>query len=138
MLFAATPLTKLKLTAASTAGELILPGASGVLYRDFGVELDHDFRRWLTGAVKLGFGADTYFGVSRFDNRYSAGLSLAYKLTRTVAIRENSATTGSARRRVASITMRILRFSPSASSAEWRKQERHIGGVLPRVNRAAS
>jgi hypothetical protein len=87
LLFAATPLTTLKLTAASTAGELIPPGASGVLYRDFGLELDHDFRRWLTGAIKLGFGADTYFGISRFDNRYSAGVSLAYKLTRTVAIR---------------------------------------------------
>ena len=87
LLYAATPLTTMKFTATSTAGELILPGASGVLRRDFGFEIDHDFRRWLTGVVKLGYGADTYFGLDRFDNRYSAGVSLGYKLTRTVQIR---------------------------------------------------
>jgi len=68
-------------------GELVLPGASGVLYRDFGFEIDHDFRRWLTGAIKLGYGADSYVGVDRFDNRYTAGASLAYKVTRTVQIK---------------------------------------------------
>jgi hypothetical protein len=87
LIYAATPLTTMKLTARSTAGELVLPGASGVLYRDFGLEIDHDFRRWLTGAVKLGYGADSYFGVDRFDNRYTAGASLGYKITRTVQIK---------------------------------------------------
>jgi hypothetical protein len=65
----------------------VQPGASGVLYRDFGLEIDHDFRRWLTGTVKLGYGADSYVGVDRFDHRYSAGTSLAYKVTRTVQIK---------------------------------------------------
>jgi hypothetical protein len=77
----------MKLTAVSTTGELIVPGASGVLRRDFGIEIDHDFRRWLTGAVKFGYGADSYFGLDRFDNRYSAGATLTYKLTRTVWIK---------------------------------------------------
>ena len=84
LIYAATPLTTMKLTAVSSTGELIVPGASGVLRRDFGVEIDHDFRRWLTGAVKLGYGADSYFGLDRFDNRYVAGGTLTYKLTRTV------------------------------------------------------
>jgi hypothetical protein len=84
LIYAATPLTTMKLTAVSTTGELILPGASGVLRRDFGIEVDHDFRRWLTGVVKFGYGADTYFGLDRFDNRYAVGASLTYKLTRTV------------------------------------------------------
>jgi hypothetical protein len=87
LIYAATPLTTMKLTARSSVGELVQPGASGVLYRDFGLEIDHDFRRWLTGTVKLGYGADSYFGVDRFDNRYSAGASLAYKVTRTVQIK---------------------------------------------------
>jgi len=87
LIYAATPLTTMKLTARSTVGELVLPGASGVLYRDFGLEIDHDFRRWLTGALKLGYGADSYVGVDRFDNRYTAGASLAYKVTRTVQIK---------------------------------------------------
>ncbi len=82
LLFAATPLTTMKLTALSSTGELIVPGASGVLRRDFGFEVDHDFRRWLTGIAKFGYGADTYFGLDRFDNRFSAGGSLVYKLSR--------------------------------------------------------
>jgi hypothetical protein len=84
LLYAATPLTNVKLTALSSTGELIVPGASGVLRRDFGLQIDHDFRRWLTGTVKLGFGADSYFGLDRFDNRYVAGATMTYKLTRTV------------------------------------------------------
>ena len=87
LLYAATPLTTMKITAASSTGELIVAGASGVLRRDFGVELDHDFRRWLNGAVKLGYGADSYFGLDRFDNRYVAGATLTYKLTRTVYLK---------------------------------------------------
>jgi hypothetical protein len=87
LIYAATPLTTMKLTARSTVGELVQPGASGVLYRDFGLEIDHDFRRWLTGTVKLGFGADSYVGVDRFDHRYTAGASLTYKLTRTVQLK---------------------------------------------------
>jgi hypothetical protein len=87
LLFAATSLTTMKLTAVSTTGELIIQGASGVLRRDFGFEVDHDFRRWLTGAVKFGYGADTYFGLDRFDNRYSAGATLTYKLSRTVYLK---------------------------------------------------
>jgi hypothetical protein len=87
LLYAATALTTVKLTSVTTTGELIVPGASGVLRRDFGVELDHDFRRWLTGAARVGYGADTYFGIDRFDNRYLAAVSLAYKLTREVVIK---------------------------------------------------
>ncbi len=87
LVYAATPLTTMKLTAVSSTGELIVPGASGVLRRDFGFEIDHDFRRWLTGVVKFGYGADSYFGLERFDDRYTAGAALTYKLTRTVYLK---------------------------------------------------
>jgi hypothetical protein len=87
LLYSATALTTAKLTATSTTGELIVPGASGVLRRDFGVEVDHDFRRWLTGTARLGYGADSYFGLDRFDNRYLAGVALAYRLTREIVIK---------------------------------------------------
>ena len=87
LIFSATPLTTMKLTSTTTTGELIVPGASGVLRRDLVFEVDHDFRRWLTGAVKFGYGADTYFGLDRLDNRYVAGASLTYRLSRTVQIR---------------------------------------------------
>jgi hypothetical protein len=97
-------LTNVKLTAASTVGESIIAGVSGVLYRDVGLQVDHSFRRWLIGSAKIGFGIDTYKGADvitgidpicgcivttpggpdRQDKRYSAGLGLTYKLSRTV------------------------------------------------------
>ena len=51
----------MKFAAVTTAGELIVTGASGVLHRDYTFEVDHDFRRWLTGAVKLGYGVRQLF-----------------------------------------------------------------------------
>ena len=55
----------MKLIAASTVGESTIPGVSGVLYRDVGVQVDHAFRRWLIGSLKLGFGIDNYVGLDR-------------------------------------------------------------------------
>jgi hypothetical protein len=86
-LFLPTPLTTVKFAAVTTAGELIVRGASGVLRRDYTLEVDHDFRRWLTGAVKLGYGFDNYFGMDRLDRRYSVATSLTYKATRELWLR---------------------------------------------------
>lgn len=100
-------LTSVKLSAASTVGETTIPGVSGVLYRDVGLQVDHSFRRWLIGSAKIGFGLDTYKGADvitgidpicgcvvtspgvgdRQDKRYSAGLGLTYKLSRTVQVK---------------------------------------------------
>jgi len=79
----ATALTTVKATAKTTANESTLFGVSGVLSRDFGVEVDHAFRRWLIGAVKLGYGFDDYVGSVREDKRYFASAGMIYKLTRT-------------------------------------------------------
>jgi len=49
-----------KFNAITTTGELIVVGASGVLRRDYTLEVDHDFRYWLTGVTKLGY-ASTIF-----------------------------------------------------------------------------
>lgn len=100
-------LTSVKLSAASTVGESTIAGVSGVLYRDVGLQVDHSFRRWLIGSAKIGFGLDTYKGADvitgfdpicgcvvtspgggdRQDKRYSAGLGLTYKLSRTVQVK---------------------------------------------------
>ncbi len=87
ILFLPTPLTTVKFNAVTTTGELIVTGASGVLHRDYTLEVDHDFRRWLTGAVKFGYGVDYYFGMNRIDHRYSIGTSLTYKFTRELWLR---------------------------------------------------
>ena len=52
-----TPLTTAKFYSDTAISETTLPGTSGVLTHTYTVEVDHDFRRWLTGdrQVHLGF-----------------------------------------------------------------------------------
>ncbi len=106
LLWTANALTNVKLTASSTVAESTIEGVSGVLSRDIGLQVDHSFRRWLIGSVKLGFGLDSYKGsaispgdpplcdcvvttpggtaADREDKRFSAGVGLTYKLNRAV------------------------------------------------------
>lgn len=87
LVWTASALTKVKLTAKSTVGESTEPGVSGVFYRDVGLQIDHSLRRWLIGTVKLGYGFDDYIGLSRADRRFYAGAGLTYKLNRSVQIK---------------------------------------------------
>jgi hypothetical protein len=87
LIWTANALTTVKFTGTSVVSETIIPGVSGELSRDVGLQLDHSFRRWLVGTVKVGFGVDNYVGLDRQDKRYSAGLGLTYKLNRTVQIK---------------------------------------------------
>lgn len=93
LIWQASALTTVKLTASSSIGETTIPGVSGVFYRDVGVQVDHAFRQWLVGSLKLGFGLDTYKNAAvdsigdRADNRYSFGLGLTYKIDRNVQVK---------------------------------------------------
>lgn len=87
LVWSATPLTKLTFTAKSGVGETTLPGVSGSLTRDLGVQVDHDFRRWLVGTARLGYGTTTYDGINREDTTYTASGALAYKLSRAVHLK---------------------------------------------------
>ncbi|MDO8877903.1 MAG: outer membrane beta-barrel protein [Pseudolabrys sp.] len=87
LVWTANALTTVKFTAASAIGESAVPGVSGSFYRDAGVQIDHSFRRWLIGSVKLGFGLDDYVGMSREDKRFTAGAGLTYKLNRSTQIK---------------------------------------------------
>jgi hypothetical protein len=60
LIWTVNALTTAKFTANSSVGESTIAGVSGVLYRDVGLQVDHAFRRWLIGSVKLGVGLDTY------------------------------------------------------------------------------
>jgi hypothetical protein len=94
LVWSATPLTTATFTARSSADETTVTGVSGVLTRDFGLQVDHTFRRWLIGTAKLGFGFDDYVvsdalncgcitpPFDRKDKRYSASAAFTYKLTR--------------------------------------------------------
>jgi hypothetical protein len=87
LIYTATPLTIFTATAKSTVNEVILPGVSGDLSRDFGLQVDHAFRRWLIGTARLGFGIDDYVGFARIDHRWFASMALTYKLTRNMQLK---------------------------------------------------
>jgi len=87
LIWIATGLTTVKLTAKSFELETVVPRASGQLTQDAGLEVDHAFRRWLIGTARIGFGVDDYVGSGRIDHRYSASTAIAYKLTRSVQIK---------------------------------------------------
>jgi len=102
-------LTTVKLTARSNVAESTVPGVSGVLRREAGVEIDHAFRRYLIGSVKAGFGLENYRGVTtstvntvvcdcvvstttvagvdREDKRYWLGAGLTYKFNRNLHVK---------------------------------------------------
>jgi hypothetical protein len=82
LVYAATGLTTVTLTGTSRADEIVVAGVSGALRRDAGLQVDHAFRRWLIGTLKIGYGLDDYIGSIRADNRWSLGTSLVYKLNR--------------------------------------------------------
>ena len=82
LIWTASALTTVQFNAKSAVQESAVAGVSGVLSRDFGLQFDHAFRRWLIGSVKAGYGNDDYKGSDRDDNRYMVALGLTYKLSR--------------------------------------------------------
>ena len=75
------------LNARSEVDESTLPNVSGVLARDYSAQVDHAFRRWLIGTLKLGAGTSDYEGSSRLDRRYFAEGDIVYKFTRAVQVK---------------------------------------------------
>ncbi len=80
----ATPLTTAKFFSDTQLGETTLPGTSGVLVRTYAFEVDHDFRRWLTGIGRFTYGTLDYQGDNRTDKIYTLSGDLIYKLTRSL------------------------------------------------------
>ncbi len=83
----ATPLTTAKFYSTTSIDETTLPGVSGVLTHTYTVEVDHDFRRWLTAIGKFTFATLDYQGDGRFDKTYSAEADLVYKMTRNLWVK---------------------------------------------------
>ncbi len=82
LVWVATGLTTVTFTASTRTDESPLAGVSGAFRRDVGVQVDHAFRRWLIGTVKLGYGQDDYVGLDRLDNRTSLAAIVTYKFSR--------------------------------------------------------
>ena len=87
LVWTATPLTTAKFVTSTSIDETIVPGVSGVLTHLYTVEVDHDFRRWLTAIGKFTYGTLDYQGDGRFDKIYSIEGDLIYKMTRSLWIK---------------------------------------------------
>lgn len=82
LVWVATGLTTVKFGASTKVDESTLFGVSGVLRRDYLLQVDHAFRRWLIGTLKFDYENDDYVGSIRTDKRYTASAALTYKLSR--------------------------------------------------------
>jgi hypothetical protein len=82
-----TPLTTARFYSNTSIDETVVPGVSGVLTHTYTVEVDHDFRRWLTAIGKFTYGTLAYQGDGRFDKIYSLEGDLVYKMTRNLWVR---------------------------------------------------
>jgi hypothetical protein len=87
LVWTATPLTTVKFLATTSIDETTVPGVSGVLTHLYTAEVDHDFRRWLTGIGRFTWGTQRYEGDLRFDRIYSVSGDLIYKLNRSLWIK---------------------------------------------------
>jgi hypothetical protein len=87
LVWTATPLTTARFISTTSIDETVVPGVSGVLTHLYTVEVDHDFRRWLTAIGKFTYGTLDYQGDGRFDKIYSIEGDLVYKLTRSLWIK---------------------------------------------------
>jgi hypothetical protein len=84
LIWVATGLTTVKFAATTRADETTLAGSPGTLRHDVGLQVDHAFRRWLVGTIRVGFGQDNYVGVDRIDNRTSLAAIITYKINREI------------------------------------------------------
>jgi hypothetical protein len=87
LIYYATPLTTLKFDAKTSVAESSIAGVSGTLTRDYTLQADHSFRRWLIGTLKAGYGTDDYDGLDRLDKRYFVSAGLIYKLNRNTQLK---------------------------------------------------
>jgi hypothetical protein len=87
LIWTATPLTTARYLSTTSIDETVVPGVSGVLTHTYTLELDHDFRRWLTAIGKFTYGTYQYQGDSRFDRTYTVAGDLIYKMTRNFWIK---------------------------------------------------
>jgi hypothetical protein len=84
LVWTATPLTTVKFIATTSIDETTVAGVSGVLTHLYTAEVDHDFRRWLTGIGRFTWGTQRYEGDLRFDRIYSLSGELIYKMNRNL------------------------------------------------------
>src|SRR5262245_3767793 len=84
LIWTATPLTTAKFITDTQIVETTLPSTAGILVRTYTFEVDHDFRRWLTGIGRFTYGTLDYQGNIRREQTYSVSGDLIYKMNRSI------------------------------------------------------
>ncbi len=87
LVWTATPLTTARFITTTSIDETTVPGVPGVLTRLYTVQVDHDFRRWLTAVGKFTYGTQDYQENFRSDKIYSIEGNLIYKMSRELWIK---------------------------------------------------
>ncbi|WP_291607358.1 outer membrane beta-barrel protein [Bradyrhizobium sp.] len=80
-------LTTAKFYSDTQINETTLAGSPGILVHTYTVEVDHDFRRWLTGIGKFTYGTYDYQDYPRNDKSYSIEGDVIYKLNRNLWVK---------------------------------------------------
>jgi len=87
LIWSVSGLTTAKFITDTQIAEVVVPNTSGVLVHTYTMEVDHDFRRWLTAIGKFTYGTYNYQGDNRTDQSYSVEGDLIYKMTRNLWIK---------------------------------------------------
>nr|WP_249225396.1 outer membrane beta-barrel protein [Tardiphaga alba] len=87
LIWTATPLTTARFITTTSIDETTVPGVPGVLTRLYTVQVDHDFRRWLTAVGKFTYGTQDYQENFRSDKIYSIEGNLIYKVNRELWVK---------------------------------------------------
>ena len=82
LVWVASGLTTVRFTAVTTINETSFEDTTGVLERILALRIDHAFRRWLIGTIRLGWEFDDYGQSGRRDNRFVVGAQASIKLAR--------------------------------------------------------
>ncbi len=86
LIYTATPLTTVTLTATTYLSETTVPFASGAVSRIFNAKVSHALLRDLTLTGTASYQINQYEGAPITEQLYSVGLGLEYHLTRSVVV----------------------------------------------------
>jgi hypothetical protein len=87
LVYTPSALTKATLKAATTLNETTVTGASGMLSRLYTAQLSHDLFRNLTLTALASYYTNDYQGAQIFEQGYTAGGKLEYKLSRSAVFK---------------------------------------------------
>jgi hypothetical protein len=106
-------LTNITVNARTSFDESALANVSSIYQRDFSLQLDHFFRRYLIGSARIGYGYDVYEGSTRRDDRLTFAGAMTYRFDRNLSMRgelrqERLTSTGAAATAIPDYTANII------------------------------